>query len=181
MRNDTNGPSKVFRKGRRILCMQQTCSKYRTLRGFGWLFVNDISAQNISSIFEGQAIEVPLTCWSHRVIAEGAVMRSRGGQTLFAAGEDDDLTTRTVHQVHINWVHPSTNCASKIYCPTPTKRVQLIKTRKQEVSFLTCATNTDDARGRYWKRKANRGGKKCVLSCRILNLGVVLTRWCWGN
>jgi len=82
--------------------MQQTCSKYRTLCGFVLLFVNDVSAQNISSIFKGQAIEVPLTCWSHTVIAEGEVMRSRGGQTLFATGKDDDLATKTVHQVHIN-------------------------------------------------------------------------------
>jgi hypothetical protein len=89
-------------------------------------------------------------------------MRLRGGQTLFAAGKDDDLATSTVHEVHINWVHPSTNCPSEIYCPTPTKRVQLIKMRKQEVSLLTCATSTDDACGRYWKRKANRGGRGCV-------------------
>jgi hypothetical protein len=82
--------------------MQQTCPKYRTSRGFGWLFVNDVSAQNISSIFKGQAIEVPLTCLSHSLIAEGEVMRLRGGQTLFAAGKDDDLATSTVHEVHIN-------------------------------------------------------------------------------
>jgi hypothetical protein len=37
----------------------------------------------------------------------------------------------------------------------------LIKMRKQGVSLLTCATSTDDARGRYWKKKANRGEKMC--------------------
>jgi len=90
-------------------------------------------------------------------------MRSRGGQTLFPAGKEDDLATRTGHQVHINWVHPSTNCPSEIDCPTPTKRFKLIKMWIQEVSLLTCATSTDDARGRYWKRKANRGGKNVYL------------------
>jgi len=56
------------------------------LREFGWLFVKDVTAQNITSIFKGQAIEVPLTCWSHTVISESEVMGSRGSQTLFAAG-----------------------------------------------------------------------------------------------
>ena len=104
-------------------------------------------------------------------------MRSRGGQTLFPAGKDDDLAKRTGQQVHINWVHPSKICPSEIYCPKPTKCFQLIKMRIQEVSLLTCAASTDDARGRYWKRKANRRGRgEGVPSSRILNLGVVLTR-----
>jgi hypothetical protein len=82
--------------------MQKTCSKYRTLRGFGWLFDKDVATQNISSIFKGQAVEVPRTCLSHTVIAEGEVMRSRGGQTLIADRKDDDLAARRVHQVRIN-------------------------------------------------------------------------------
>jgi hypothetical protein len=105
-------------------------------------------------------------------------MRSRGGQTLIADRKDDDLAARRVHQVRINWVHSSTKCASEIYCPTPT-HVQLIKKREKDVSLLTCATCTNDVGGSYWKKKANRGGKKCVPSSRILKLGVVLTRWHW--
>ena len=95
-------PQKVIRKDRRTLNMQQTYSKYRTLRGFGWLFVKDFSGQNVISIGKGPAIEGPLICSSHAVFAEGEDMSSRGGQTLFAAGKDDYLAARTVHKCHIN-------------------------------------------------------------------------------
>jgi hypothetical protein len=72
------------------------------LRGIGWLFVTEVSGQNIGFIFNAQTIQIPRTCLSRTVIAEGKAIKSRGGQAISASGEDSDLAARIFRQVHIN-------------------------------------------------------------------------------
>jgi hypothetical protein len=81
----------------------------------GFFLVTEFPGQNIASIFTYQAIQIPRTFLCCKIIAQDKATKSRGGQTVFTSGEENDLATKTDHQIHITGVYPCLTCPSAMY------------------------------------------------------------------